>query len=74
MKQISSEVLCKYCLGCNKLEDENFAGWRRCRNFTPGYKDWRESLNNAYNKNKKHSKQILRGFIFQNDKLHWKTI
>lgn len=56
MKQISSEVLCKYCLECNKLEDENFAGWRRCRNFTPGYKDWRESLNNAYSKNRKHSK------------------
>ena len=56
MKQISDEILCKYCLGCNKLEDEKFAGVRRCKGFCPGYKDWRESLNNAYSKNRKHSK------------------
>ena len=42
MKQISDEVLCKYCLGCNKLENPDFAGWRRCKDFCPGYSDWQD--------------------------------
>lgn len=50
MKQISDEILCKYCLGCNKLEDEKFAGVRRCKGFCPGYDNWKklyyEALNN----------------------------
>jgi predicted Fe-S protein YdhL (DUF1289 family) len=24
---------CRYCLGCNRLEDENFRGNNNCRNF-----------------------------------------
>lgn len=31
MKQIDNKKLCFYCLGCNKLEDENFNGVMRCR-------------------------------------------
>ena len=27
---------CRYCLGCNRLEDENFRGNNNCRNFRNG--------------------------------------
>lgn len=27
---------CRYCLGCNRLEDENFQGNNNCRNFRNG--------------------------------------
>lgn len=54
MKQISDEVLCKYCLGCNKLEDERFIGVKRCKSFCPGYEDWRKNYFEALNK--KHRK------------------
>lgn len=42
MKQIDNKKLCKYCLGCNKLEDENFEGVMRCKNFTAGVDNWQE--------------------------------
>ncbi len=35
--------ICKYCLGCNRLE-EDFKGVLRCNNFIPGYKDWYELM------------------------------
>ena len=40
MKQIGDEVLCKYCLGCNKLENPEFVGYKRCKEFCSGYNDW----------------------------------
>ena len=53
MKQIDNKKLCKYCLGCNKLEDENFAGVMRCKHFIHGQADWqerwKEALQNANN-------------------------
>lgn len=39
----SENNICKYCLGCNRLEQE-FKGVLRCNNFVPGYKDWQERL------------------------------
>lgn len=39
MKQIGDEVLCKYCLGCNKLENPEFVGYKRCKEFCSGYND-----------------------------------
>lgn len=55
MKQISDEILCKYCLGCNKLENENFAGVRRCNGFCPGYDNWKKLYYDSLNKkNKNH--------------------
>ena len=42
MKQIDNKKLCYYCLGCMKLEDENFTGVMRCKNFTAGQADWQE--------------------------------
>ena len=33
MKQLEDYKLCKYCLGCNRLEDESFNGTRNCINF-----------------------------------------
>lgn len=42
MKQIDNKKLCKYCLGCNKLEDENFDGVMRCKYFAAGVAEWQE--------------------------------
>lgn len=42
MKQIDNKKLCKYCLGCNKLEDEKFDGVMRCKHFMAGQADWQE--------------------------------
>lgn len=42
MKQIYNKKLCYYCLGCNKLEDENFNGVMRCKGFIAGMADWQE--------------------------------
>lgn len=42
MKQLDSKKLCIFCLGCNKLEGENFAGVMRCKNFVAGQEDWQE--------------------------------
>ena len=42
MKQIDNKKLCKYCLGCCKLEDENFDGVMRCEGFIPGINNWQE--------------------------------
>ena len=50
MSQLKDEVLCKYCLGCNKLENPNFAGWRRCKDFAPGYENWRQQYYDAIKK------------------------
>lgn len=47
MAELDNDKICKYCLGCNKLEDYNFKGIRSCKNFAPGYKNWR----NMYEKN-----------------------
>lgn len=51
MKQIDNKKLCKYCYGCNKLEDENFVGVMNCKYFAAGIKDWqtkwREELKNG---------------------------
>lgn len=42
MKQIYNKKLCKFCLGCNKLEDEYFNGVMRCNNFMAGIDNWQE--------------------------------
>ena len=42
MKQIDNKKLCKYCLGCNKLEDVKFEGVMRCKDFIQGQADWYE--------------------------------
>lgn len=42
MKQIDNKKLCYYCLGCLKLENENFTGVMRCKGFIPGMENWQE--------------------------------
>ena len=34
--ELKDKYKCKGCLGCNRLEDENFKGVYRCPNFVPG--------------------------------------
>lgn len=36
MKQLDKDVLCYYCLGCNKEELENFNGVKNCKTFIVG--------------------------------------
>ena len=40
MKQITDDYLCKYCFGCEMLENPNFVGMRRCSAFYPTSRDW----------------------------------
>ena len=47
MKQIDNKKLCYYCLGCNQLENENFIGVMRCKDFLPDTADWQEKWKEA---------------------------
>ena len=42
MRQISNKKICFYCLGCNKLEDEEFEGLMRCENIIPSKRNWQD--------------------------------
>lgn len=57
MAEIRNDTLCKYCLGCNKLNDYNFIGTRSCKGFVPGYKNWREMYEKALLNNLKNNKK-----------------
>ena len=50
MKQIDNKKLCKVCLGCCKLKDENFNGVMRCKGFVAGQADWQEKWREALKK------------------------
>nr|DAQ62427.1 MAG TPA: transposase [Caudoviricetes sp.] len=56
MAGLKDDILCKYCLGCNKLENHNFIGTRNCKGFIPGYKNWRELYEKALQNNLKNEK------------------
>lgn len=45
--------LCKYCLGCNSLEDTSFIEKKRCKNFIPGINNYQELILNAMKNIKK---------------------
>ena len=47
MKQIDNKKLCKFCLGCSKLEDKNFNGVMRCNSFMAGVDNWQEKWKEA---------------------------
>ena len=51
MQQLEDNKICKYCLGCNKLLDENFKGVIRCKNFMQG-----QELDNYYKQMKERKK------------------
>ena len=38
MKYQELKGLCKTCLGCNRLESENFVGTTQCKNYIDGTK------------------------------------
>ena len=42
MKQIDNKKLCYWCIGCNQLENENFEGVMRCKDFMAGINNWQE--------------------------------
>lgn len=45
--------LCKLCLGCNKLEEKEFAGVIRCKNFVAGREGWYEEYMKGMRGNEK---------------------
>lgn len=47
MKQIDNKKLCFYCLACCKLEDKNFDGVMRCKDFMAGVDNWQEKWEEA---------------------------
>ena len=51
MKQIEENVLCLYCMGCNKLELIELEGVMNCKNFVKG-KDLKKYYNKLKEKNK----------------------
>lgn len=42
MEEIGKNTVCKWCIGCNRMEVEEFKGVARCEGFVPGYIDWYE--------------------------------
>lgn len=36
--------LCKLCMGCERLGQENFIETRNCKNFMPAYEDWQDKF------------------------------
>lgn len=42
--------VCKYCMGCNKLEDINFKGIYRCKGFMPNQVKWEDIYRNEMRK------------------------
>lgn len=44
MKQIESNTLCYYCMGCNKQEDIDYKAVMRCKRFFAGIENWQELL------------------------------
>lgn len=49
MKQLDDYNLCKYCLGCNRLENKNFFGIKECNDFI-GAEKWQKNLKNKFSK------------------------
>ncbi len=44
MKQLKKDMLCYYCHGCNKEENESFEGVRNCKVFVAGIDNWQEKF------------------------------
>jgi len=53
MKQMEKDQLCYYCLGCNKLQQNEFEGVRNCKNFITGIADWQEKINKELRRNER---------------------
>ena len=56
MKQLEKDKICYYCRGCNKLEDEKFAGVIKCKYFVTGRDTWYKDYITAI-KEKKNGKK-----------------
>ena len=42
MREINSNYICFYCLGCVLEENNGFIPKRKCKTFVPAYIDWQE--------------------------------
>lgn len=57
MKQIESNTLCYYCMGCNKQENTDYKPVMRCKGFVPGIENWQEKLREELKKDEQVQKQ-----------------
>ncbi len=44
MEQIKGIYICKYCLGCNAEETDDFKPKKSCKNFIQAYENWQEDF------------------------------
>lgn len=49
---IEGKFLCRYCLGCQQEELEDFKPKIRCNGFVPAEKDWQEKYYRNLKENK----------------------
>lgn len=47
MEQFKNSNLCRFCLGCTALENNEFQPKIRCKNFIPGVENWYEKYREA---------------------------
>lgn len=59
MKQIKNNTLCFYCMGCNKLECEEFKPVLRCKDFVAGIEGWQEKLRKELKDEKESKNRII---------------
>ena len=52
MEQLGNNRVCKYCLGCNKMEDDEFIPKLSCEDMVSGIKDWEMLFRRIVDKNK----------------------
>lgn len=55
MKQLEDDKICKYCMGCNQLENENFDGVIKCDYFVTGRDNWYQNYIRAINERKNNN-------------------
>ena len=59
MKQINKDMLCYYCIGCIREEEETFAGVRNCKEFVEVVENWQELLRKEMLNEKKRKNRII---------------
>lgn len=48
MELLKKNCICYYCIGCNRLELEEFHGIANCKNFTASEDGWFEKFINQF--------------------------
>lgn len=60
MKQLKDmSGICKYCVGCLRLENENFKSVYRCKDFEPNQMNWQDLIREELKKSEKKGKNRI---------------